>query len=420
MDSIRNGWSEPTTGCNLARGRPPRTDSRRGAASRPGISSLAGAPHRIAPGALIAATCLALGPLLAPPAAAQATWTIAEELRIGSENAEQYSFNDVRGLAVGTGGQILVLDFHVQEIRLFDAAGKFVKVVARRGHGPGEITNANGMVQAPDGTIWVNDPGNARFSVFRPDGSFAVQHTIPINSYGFLWGAMIDTRARLYDPIFVPDEKGGSTSRFRRVASTGAVLDTIASPTCAAKPSGGRPPIWRGESKSGASMMMGIPFTPTMQRASDPRGFMWCTPSATYHVVRIRLERADTVAVIDRKVTGPPVTDAERQAAIRRADSAFKRYDKVDARYSDIPKVKPVVAALDVDDAGRLWVRRTTSDPESTSFDVFDETGTLLATARAPFRIPPYWHPIIRGDVLYTVALDADDVPNIVRARIRR
>jgi sugar lactone lactonase YvrE len=381
---------------------------------------LAASSLRVVAGPLLGAACFLLDPLVAPPAVAQGTWTIAEELRIGSEDAEQYSFSDVRGIAVGSGGRILVLDFRVQEIRLFDATGKFVKLIARRGHGPGEIQQANGMIQAPDGTIWVNDPANARFSVFRPDGSFMGQHTIPIAGYGYLWGATIDTGGRVYDPISVPDGKGGYTSRFRRFAATGAVLDTIASPTCAPTSSATRRSVWRAESKTGASMGMTVPFMPSVQAAADPRGFVWCTPSAAYHVVRIRLERGDTVAVIDRKVSGPPVTAAERQAAIRRADSVFKRYDRVDADYSLIPKVKPVIAALDVDDGGRLWVRRTTSDATSTAFDVFDETGKLLATARAPFRMSNHWHPVIRGDVMYTVVLDADDVPNVVRARIRR
>jgi hypothetical protein len=165
---------------------------------------------------------------------------------------------------------------------------------------------------------------------------------------------------------------------------------------------------------------MGVPFVPAPQVLLDPHGFVWCTPSDVYRIVKTRIGQGDTVAVIERKVTPVPIPAAERNAEIARADSALKRYDVSDADFSQIPKVKPPVLALDVDDSGRLWVRRPTNEPMTTMFDVFDERGRFLSTVTAPFKISPYWHPVIRGDVMYTVAIDEDDVQNVVRARIRR
>ena len=54
------------------------------------------------------------------------------------------------------------------------------------------------------------------------------------------------------------------------------------------------------------------------------------------------------------------------------------------------------------------------------TYDISDDNGKLIATARAPFNIKRFTHPVILGDVMHAVILDEDDVQHIVRARIRR
>lgn len=348
---------------------------------------------------------------------AQAPWRLVEEVRIGNGESEAYTFTDIRGLAVGTNGRIFVLDYKTQEIRAFDSTGKFIKVIARRGHGPGEISNANGLGQAPDGTIWVNDPGNSRFTLFRPDGSFLRQHVVPIRGYGFIWDGMVDAEGRINDPLIGPDPKGRHIRRLRRYAADGTPGDTVDVPCT---PPGTASAPWIGRSKNGGSGSMTIPFTPRTQVALDPRGYAWCSTGEAYRVVRVRLGKGDTVAVIHRDVAPVPVTASERATEIARADSFFKRYETSNVDYSQIPKVKPVIQALDVDDAGRLWARRTTASRSSTTFDLFDTNGSPIATVTGPFRISAFWHPVIRGDAMYTVVVDEDDVPMVVRARTTR
>jgi sugar lactone lactonase YvrE len=165
---------------------------------------------------------------------------------------------------------------------------------------------------------------------------------------------------------------------------------------------------------------MSIPFTARPLRLLDARGFVWCSAGETYRIVKTRLGRADTLALIDRKVPAVAVPKAERDAAVARIDSIVKRYESANVDYSQIPNVRPAIIGLDVDDAGRLWVRRSTNETAATLFDVFDDTGKLLATVRAPLQVRGMWHPLIRGDVMYTVVVDEDGVQNVVRARIRR
>ena len=91
-----------------------------------------------------------------------ATWTLSEELRLEDDDAEK-SFGEIRGVVATRRGTIFVLDYRAQEIRVFDWSGKFLRLAARRGNGPGEIDNANGLIVGPDDVVWTNDPGNKRW-----------------------------------------------------------------------------------------------------------------------------------------------------------------------------------------------------------------------------------------------------------------
>jgi sugar lactone lactonase YvrE len=85
---------------------------------------------------------------------------------------------------------------------------------------------------------------------------------------------------------------------------------------------------------------------------------------------------------------------------------------------SRIPKVKPLVRSLLVDDAGRLWVWRTTGDG-TTAFDVYDTAGKAVASATGPAGLSPYPTPVIEGNTLYGVVTGEDDLPAVVRWRVR-
>ena len=356
---------------------------------------------------------LAIVPRLA---SAQAQWTLVEELRIGAAETEATTFADVRGVVVGTNGQIFVLEFRTQEIRAFDATGKFIRNIARRGAGPGEIANANGLIHAPDGTIWVNDPGNSRFSVFKPDGSFLRQYVVPINSYGFIWAGVIDPKNRINDPVFISAGRSGpSLQAVRRVSPEDAMTDTVQFP-CGNDAKG---MVWSAKSKDRGRYMT-VPFSAIPVRLLDSRGFVWCSTGDRYRIVKTQLGRVDTLTLIERTVPPVPVPVAERNAQIARTDSAVKGYETADVDYSQMPKIKPAIVDLAVDDAHRLWVRRSTNDANVTMFDVHDDKGALVATVRAPFKVRTMWRPVIRGDVFFAATEDEDDVQYVVRARIRK
>lgn len=351
---------------------------------------------------------------------AQARWTLVENLRIGSEDEGPYLFSDIRGTAVGERGSIFVLDYKAQEIRVFDAQGKFIKRAARRGAGPGEIRNANGLLGAPDGRIWVNDPNNARFSVFTPSGDFATQYAAVRWGFQYMWNATFDRTGLLhqYFPVRAPNATS-STEMIQRVRENGTVMDTIPLASCALRGATTEGASFAGRSAQ-RSFYMAVPFLPRPVMAWDPRGFTWCSSRDRYEVSQLRLVGGDTVLRITAPTQPVPVKEAERQAAIEPIRKAYREIGQPEPDYNRIPRVKPAIDQIDVDNTGRLWVRRTTTDTTRTTFDIWDDRGRQLATVVAPWKVGSHYRPLIRGDTMYTVIVDENDVPVVVRAVIRR
>lgn len=350
---------------------------------------------------------------------ARAQFTITETLRIGGPDDGPYLFSDIRGVAPGANGSVFVLEFRAQEIRLFDNQGRFVKRVARRGNGPGEISNANGLLLAPNGEIWVNDPQNARWTVFSPTGEFVRQHVLPILGYGYVWNAMIDPAGVIYDPVSVPSAGGTYRSLVRRVRPNGQVIDSLPARECEQRGTGGRPTVFEARSATGGRVAE-IPFLPSPVWTWDRRGFTWCSSRDRYEILQIGVARGDTVRRITLDAGPTPVSKAERDSAVARMRKLFTDIGAPEPDYDRIPRVKPAIQAIDVDASGRLWVRRNTADSRRTTFDVWEERAARPFTVVVPWRLSAYFHPIIRGDTLLTWTRDEDDVPFVVRGVLKR
>lgn len=343
-------------------------------------------------------------------------WRVTEELRIGSD-AGPSSFNNIVGIAATKTGNIFVLDYKTQELRVFDARGQFLRLAARKGKGPGEITNANGLAIAPDGTIWVNDPASARFSIYSPDGRFARQLLTKMWGHSNPWGAVFDGNGRLVERFGIPSGPRTMTAHYRRISQDGSRIDTLRLPSCYKQWKSSAPFVAR--SADGVpGVYRNVPFQPQVLYILDSRGSQWCTPGDEYVIYNSDLDRSDTIAVIRSTAPRPPVTAAERAAVIAQVESLFAKFPTKDVDYSRIPAVKPAISAIFADNAGRLWVQRTPSSSGPSEFDVWDSSGRQIATARLNFRVKMDIVPVVVGNYLYAVTTDEDDVQYVVRAKI--
>jgi sugar lactone lactonase YvrE len=334
-------------------------------------------------------------------------WRFVQELRIGSENDDPTGFSDVRGILVDHQGNIWVLEFSTQEIRIFDLSGHHVRNIGRKGQGPGEFVYPDGMALAPDGLVWVHDPQNGRFSIFSQEGKFVRQQLAVSRGYGHVWRGGIDTKGRIWDALI----ENSPDARMRRASGDWKQVDTLSLPVCrlaSASPEAAVIKLPRGG--------MTLPYYPGPVTAVDySSGTMWCAPtSAEYRVFRVGMEKPDTLARISVRAEPVPVTSQERDSVIAGVKEFMKRAGEASVDWSRIPKYKPLLVGAFVDSDGRLWLQRENSAARSV-LDVFSPLGKPLGTVRFPFPVQTYLKPQIHGNTAYLVSQQPGEVPYVIR-----
>ena len=348
---------------------------------------------------------------------AQSRWTLAVEQRFVVDEGPTDPIKDLRDFAIGIDGRVYVLENTVKQVHVYLPNGRYSKSFSRDGSGPGELRDANGIAVGPDGTLWINDHGNGRISNYSPDGSFVRQMRSYALGYSFRWEGFVTADGHLYDQLFGARPRGSpGLYVLQRRRLDGAVLDTLTIASCPDDRE--RKTVFRAESKNGDSRVTQIPFVAQRLSALDPRGAVWCNVGSAYRILRLDLKSGATTAEASRTVDRYPIPRAMRDSAIAAIRTSVAKYDASDVDFSLVPNEFPFFRSLVVDDRGRLWVRRALADAGRTEFDVFDEQGRFLATATFAGRTSAFARLRIRGEQVYAVALDDDDIPNIVRARI--
>lgn len=89
---------------------------------------------------------------------------------LGGEGEVQDLFQlTAAGLAVGPGGEIVVLDPGNNRVVIFDESGDFIRTWGREGQGPGEFQIPTALTVGPDGVVEIYDLGrgrNIRFDMY--------------------------------------------------------------------------------------------------------------------------------------------------------------------------------------------------------------------------------------------------------------
>jgi hypothetical protein len=320
-----------------------------------------------------------------------------------------------RSVDADSKGRILVYERQTQDIRMFAPDGKFLRTIGRLGSGPGEMRNAEGMIVARNGMIWVRDAANSRFTIFNAEGEFDKNWTLKFCWSQGIWNPQLDRVGRVIDYDCVVPSGGGRSVGYAVVAYRGdqSGVDTLWSrPECGTRELSDAG-TWVTRSEK-ATMYRSIPFAPFPVGVLGPGGEMWCAPnSSRYEIMRIVPGGSDTIRVT-RAVTPVPVTRAERDSIIE----SMEAKGPTGLDFGRIPRTKPAIERIIVDDQGRPWVRRSNAEG-AVSFDVYSATGQLMASvALGKYRNPGHLPFVVRGDNVFTVVLDEDDVQHVVRFAI--
>ncbi|MCY3612317.1 MAG: hypothetical protein OXH51_12360 [Gemmatimonadetes bacterium] len=355
-----------------------------------------------------------------PSANASPTWTLVEELRVGTlEGTGPDAFAYLKGLVALEDGGFAVLDSQIQEVRVFGPDGAHVASHGGKGQGPGEFADANGLMLGPSGLIWIPDGRNGRMSVFDPEDGFIESFPFADGNYGWVWnGAMVDG-SRIHRPWW------DGTRRLIRVYDlTMTLVDSIPLPSDEPEDEEYDPQSQPGtfylEVGNGYSLY-GIPFFASEVSHIDSRGAVWSTRDGDpeYRLSR-REPGGDTTLVVETRRPPVAVPEVERDSVIAALRQMLTdRGVSSQWDWSRIPNVKPAVEAIFQSAEGNLWVRTPSADGR-VLFDVYSGDGSHLGTAslRAGLNLWDQVAPVVRGDSAWLIVTDELDVQYVVRARI--
>lgn len=338
-------------------------------------------------------------------------WRVVEDLRIGSVDAEgPENFGRIVSMTIDGRGRFWVLDGQASELRVFSAAGEYVRTVGRAGGGPGEFRQPVRVDEGPDGNMWVMDPQNTRLSVFDSSGAYLRGLRVAGGFVIMPWQGGFDDAGDYYAPTaeFEPEFRI-ALGRFDREYNLRQTIPLPSDPVERAD--------FRIESGPGR-VIASVPFQGRMMWRLSAEGTLWALITDQYRLLELTAS-GDTLRSITKSDDPIPVTDAERQEALDGLDWFTDQGGKIDA--SKIPHQKPPVDWFFLDDEGEVWVARaTTRDQTDQPFDVFNPMGQLLGTVTVPFRLQMSPSPIVREGALYGVVRGELDVPYVVRATIRK
>jgi hypothetical protein len=354
------------------------------------------------------------------------THRLEADLVLGELEGEPWEmFGQIRSVDAGSDGALYILDFQARAIRVFDADGTYLRTLGGPGEGPGEISQANGVLKEPGGLLWVNDHGKMRILGLRPDGTEVLRAPFPVMGFGFSWHGERDREGRFWgsrgEPVggapAGPPEPGVNES-------TSRIWFHAVHPETEARDS-----VYVGE-RSGRSFVTltagggwsvrSIPFAPLSTTLVDPDGGFWATHGAEWRVVRLDA-RGDTTLILEAAIPREPVTAEDRDPLVRGwlEDGAMEE-PAVRELAGAMPDRKPALMRIFLDDQARLWVQRAVFGPEaSPRWDVFESDGTLVASVEPTFR-PDLAGvvPRVRHGHAYFVGRGDEGHPVVIRAPI--
>lgn len=340
-------------------------------------------------------------------------WSVVEELRIGSlDEIGPTMFGNVLDFETDPLGRIWVFEGQAQELRVFDSTGAHVRTIGRKGEGPGEFNQVIGMEWGPDGLLWLIDPANNRITRVDTTGAF-VESVPTIGGITVMpWPGGFDRDGHFYTYGIDPEMEDDFGLLMIRHDAQVQPLDSLPVPEF---PGERQFLELRAEDRH---LITAMPFAAGIEWRLRNGGGYWGALNGDYRLFELAWPSGDTLRTITRDWDPLPVTEQDLDRAMQDMEWFTEMGGKLDR--SQIPSTKPAFDSFFVDPLDRVWVVRTTADPETENriVDVFGADGRFLGTIELPFRLADYPDPVVRGDYMIAVVEDELEVPYVVRARI--
>ena len=151
------------------------------------------------------------------PAGGESSWELEELWRLDGDDEDSEDFFGVLSHAVfDADGNVYLLDRQLHEVKVYSAAGEFLRVIGREGEGPGEFRRPAGLFFLPDARLAVLQSRPARIVLMATDGTPAGDILFPASENGGFRGVngadCLDGRLALIESSFLRSETGGERS----------------------------------------------------------------------------------------------------------------------------------------------------------------------------------------------------------------
>ena len=341
---------------------------------------------------------------------------LEDVFRVGEDEArEEEQFARIAATAFDDADNLYVLDSQNNRVTVFDASGRFVRIVGRKGEGPGELGFPLGLAVTHDRHIVVMDLGNRAFVIYGPDGTHV--RNIPL-----------DRELGIGGRFLMPHPKGGVMFALNpgmsirngtpQMDTTGVRVYWLQSFAEGSKPTlvttVPQPKVEtrvEGSPASGTMMVMRQAppaFTPQLNLALTADGSLVINNWPEYRL-DVLAPNGQTTRRLQRPLAPRKVTEADKERERKRRAEALARGGtrvmvgggggggisteqlsrqaleraREGLRNLQFAETVPVILSLYSDPAGRIWVLRSGAAPgKPPVIDLIGSGGRYLGTVQ--------------------------------------
>jgi hypothetical protein len=325
-------------------------------------------------------------------------------------------FNSLADIDVDDKGNIYACDSRANNIKKFDATGRYLKTIGKQGQGPGDFS-APVEVEISGGRLFVRELDNQRVSVIDPEGNFL--KSVAIMDVGTIWWKM----KALRDGRFIVEKEKRNYADHN--APQECFLDLYSPDFEFVKTVYKRE--FRGY-KYISRINAPIPFSPRVHWDATADGTIAIGYSEKYAVEIHDVDKGKlstfshpykpvevTAQDKDRyfKMSGIVVGSSSGRATYTRGVP----YEIV--KNTEFPKYKPPFADVKTDWDGNIWIDPYFAEPKAApGFDAFDRNGAFLGaveiSAGGMFPGSMSWE----KDGFWTIHVNKDGEYSVVKVRI--
>jgi len=338
-------------------------------------------------------------------------FSLKEDLALGEkERNEEHMFFLLTDMDADSSGNIYVLDSEDVNIKVYDPKGRFLKVISRKGQGPGQLSNPVDIYVDDKDLLYVCDSGNNRISIFNGQGDFVSS----INFKEYSAGKIIGINPQ--GGIILRVDKTSLESSMSFITRTYFI--NMYSDRFDFKKNlySVSVPIMQHFRKGEKGIALSIPYQKELCWTLDSSGNVYIGESQTYEI-QVFSPLGKQIRRIEKeyeqcKVSKPDIENyVKEQFQFDRKEGIF--WSTTIKQKLRFPEYKPVFEKFFFAEDKLFVLRSENGNKERLFFDIFDSEGRYSWKMRLKIR-PWTW----KNNKIYTVEKDEDGYHVVKRYKV--